>query len=121
MNTYDKHPSVLDVMRKVINNTALGDKITRAQIMECIKSHGTFFASSYIDNTRRQLTVTGILDYTGTPGIYIVIGHIPNDWTMHTLKKMYDEMLYKHQDTYINNSKKFTEKIIRIQQERDIL
>lgn len=119
MNTYYNHPSALDIFRRVINNVELGSIITRTEILNVSKSTGAYLAQSYIDNTRRQLTVCGFLEYTGIQGKYIVRAHIPESWTVHTLKIETQERYADHVDTYINNSKKQTEEYMKIVAERE--
>lgn len=119
MNTYYNHPSALDIFRRVINNAEFGSIITRTEILNVSKETGAFLAHSYIDNTRRQLTVCGFLEYTGIPGKYIVRAHVPESWTIHTLKIETEKQYDTHVDTYINNSKKQTEEYMKIVAERE--
>lgn len=118
MNAYNK-PSALDVFRKVINNTSIGDVITRTQILNISDKMGAYLTESYIDNVRRQLTVCEFLKYTGIPGKYIVKRHVPSLLTIPALRKETQSRYAEHVDTYINNSKKTTEDYMKIIAERE--
>lgn len=119
MNAYNSHLTALDVIKRIINNTALGDVITRTEIMNLSKAVGAYLTTSYLDNVRRQLTVCEYLDYTGIPGKYIVIKHIPNEMTCYSLKKDAEKHYSTHLDTYVNNSKSLTEYLIKVKAEKE--
>ena len=111
--------NILDAFRHVINNHELGDVITRTEFIIACSRLDHPITKTYIDNTRRRLTVCDFLEYTGTPGRYIVRKHIPIEMTIPELEKLTEEMYESHVDTYINNSKSQTEYLLKIQNEKN--
>lgn len=105
----DNKISVLDVFKQIINAKNIGEQINRYEIINAMNSSGSLFAKSYIDNTRRLLTICEVLEYTGTPGIYVIKNYIPTDWTINSIKKYAKEHYSLHDDKFINNSLKLTQ------------
>lgn len=103
---------LIDIFKTLINHRCKGDRLLRQEIMQAAKENDCYFSEHFIDTTRRQLTVCGYLGYTGRPGEYIVLGHIPHNISNNSLRKMYDALLSTHKDEYINNSKITTEKYL---------
>lgn len=101
---------LIQIFRTLINNRGKGDTLSRQEIIQTAKECDCYFSEPFVDTTRRQLTVCGYLTYTGKPGLYVVTEHMPHDLTNNSLRKMYNEMVGEHVDTYISNSKTITDK-----------
>lgn len=71
-------------LKEEINKHKVGDFIYRKNL----RIWG--MSMTYVDNTRRQLTVCGYLEDTGEPGKYKLLKPLERDLTTTKLRKMYD-------------------------------
>jgi hypothetical protein len=77
--------SLLQLIRPVINEN-IGKTITRRQLRDVMGDR----TESYLDTTRRKLTVCGYLSDTVFSGRYQVVKKIPDDLTINGLTKLYN-------------------------------
>lgn len=86
-------------LQDYIYTTALGEIIRRAELVKMFPEYATGRQGSTLDTYRRMLTVVGVLDETGTPGVY-KRGYVTlppvysKSYTAEQIKKLYVHVPY---------------------------
>jgi hypothetical protein len=82
------------IIKQTINACVIGQVITRQMLLDEVKlncaNNKIYFSESYVDKTRRQLSVTGYLSEGNGFGRYTVKKHIDTNLTTSALYAAYN-------------------------------
>lgn len=82
------------IIKQTINACVIGQVITRQMLLDEVKlncaNNKIYFSESYVDKTRRQLSVTGYLSEGSGLGRYTVKKHIAANLTTSALNDEYN-------------------------------
>lgn len=82
--------TVWSILRDYVNSKPIGTLITRQDILDYIKVEVDNFSAVTVDCNRNMSERVGYLAKTNKSGIYRVVKHFADDYTVSQLRKDYD-------------------------------